>query len=75
MPLMQTKLEDVLTRARKWPDQAKQELAEIALEIEASLGGVYRASPDELRAIDEADASGVASEQEVEAAFAAFRPA
>lgn len=33
----------------------------------------YRASEDELKAIDEAEASGIASHQEVEAAFAAFR--
>lgn len=72
---MSTKLEDVLTRARHWPDRAQQELVDVAREIEASLGGAYRASMDELSAIDEADASGVASQQEVEAAFAVFRPA
>ena len=38
-------------------------------------GGVYRATPDELQAMDEADRSGVASETEVAAAFASFRRA
>lgn len=33
----------------------------------------YQASEDELKAIDEAETSGVASHQEVEAGFAAFR--
>jgi hypothetical protein len=46
----------------------------IALEIEAELGSqVYHPTPDELRALDEAELSGVASEEEVEAAFRAFR--
>jgi hypothetical protein len=43
-------------------------------ELDAELGGrEYRATPEELRAIDEADASGVASDEEVEAAFKTFR--
>ena len=48
----------------------------IALEIEAELGSqVYHATPDELRALDEAEQSGVASDREVEAAFRTFRRA
>lgn len=66
----------VFERVSSWPRERQQELAEIALEIEAELGGrVYHATPDELRAIDEADASGVASEQDVEAAYKTFRKA
>jgi hypothetical protein len=73
---MMSKLKDVLQRAENWPEEAQQELAEIALEIEAGFGGgVYRATADELQAIDEADRSGVASEQQVEAAFRTFRRA
>jgi len=46
----------------------------IALEIEAELESqVYHATPDELRALDEAELSGVASDHEVEAAFRTFR--
>jgi hypothetical protein len=46
----------------------------ITLEIEAERKSqVYQASPDELRALDEAELSGVASDEEVEAAFRAFR--
>jgi hypothetical protein len=44
---------DVLERAKAWPEEAQRELAEIALEIDAQLsGGVYHATPDELRGID-----------------------
>jgi len=47
---------------------------QIALEIEAELEAqVYQATPDELRALDEAEVSGVASDEEVEAAFRTFR--
>jgi hypothetical protein len=70
------KLREVLERAQTWPEEAQAELAEIALEIEAALRrGPYRATPEELHAIDEADRSGTASESDVEAAFATFRRA
>ena len=70
------KLKDVLERVDSWPEEAQRELAEIALEIEAEFrGGVYHATADELQAIDEADQSGVATQQQVEAAFRAFRRA
>jgi hypothetical protein len=73
---MMNRLKDVLERVPSWPDEAQEELAQIALEIEAAFrGGVYHATEDELRAIDEADRSGAATEREVEAAFRAFRRA
>jgi hypothetical protein len=74
-----SRLEDVLTRAKSWPETDQEELVEVAREIEARRSGVYVATPDELAAIDEAlgqVARGeVASEEEVEAAFAKFRGA
>ena len=73
---MMNKLKDVLERLDTWPEEAQRELAEIALEIEASFrGGTYHASPEELQAIDEADRSRVATDQQVEAAFRSFRRA
>jgi hypothetical protein len=73
---MIAKLKDVLERAQTWPEEVQAELAEIALEMEAAMrGGVYRATPEELKAIDEADRGGVASDAEVAAAFASFRRA
>jgi hypothetical protein len=71
-----SKLKDVLERAEAWPPEAQQELAEMALEIEASVsGGAYKASEEELQALDQAERSGVASDQQVQAAFRAFRRA
>jgi hypothetical protein len=50
----------VLERVPTWPEDRQQELAEVALEIEAELAGAeYDATPDELAAIDE----GVSSAQ------------
>ncbi len=73
---MMSKLKDVLQRAEAWPAEAQQELAEIALEIEAGVSsGVYRATEDELRALGEAERSGAASDRQVQAAFRAFRRA
>jgi len=69
-------LRDVLERVEAWPEEAQEQLAQIAREIDAQLaGGVYHATAEELKALDEAERSGVASEAEVEAAFRTFRPA
>jgi hypothetical protein len=68
-------IDTVLESVRSWPEEDQQELAEIAREIEARRTGVYRATPEELRAIDEAEQSGIATDEEVEAAFKAFRGA
>jgi hypothetical protein len=65
----------VLEGVRSWPEEDQEELIEIVREIEARRIGSYRATADELRAIDEADRSGVATDKEVEAAFRAFRNA
>ena len=67
-------LQEVLERAETWPEEAQEDLAEIAREIDAQLAGrAYHATPEELAALDEADRSGLASEEEVEAAFKSFR--
>jgi hypothetical protein len=70
------KVKAVLERVPTWPEDRQQELAEVALEIEAELAGAeYDATPDELAAIDEGLAGESASKEEVKAAFAVFRRA
>jgi hypothetical protein len=72
-------LKHVLERVETWPEEDQEELAEVARDIEARRTGTYHATPEELAAIDEAlgqVARGeVASEEEIEAAFAKFRGA
>jgi hypothetical protein len=69
----------LLEQVETWPPEDQEELAEYAREIAARRTGVYHATPEELQAIDEAlgqVARGeLASKEEVEAAFAAFRGA
>ena len=66
----------VLERVPTWPEDRQQELAELALEIEAELAGAeYDATPDELAVIDEGLAGDTAPEEEIKAAFASFRKA
>lgn len=72
---MISKLKEVLDRAGEWPESAQEQLAEVALEIETSISAVYNPDADELREIDEADRSTIASEAEVLAVFRAFRRA
>ncbi|MGJ4913299.1 hypothetical protein ACQR10_06285 [Bradyrhizobium sp. HKCCYLRH2060] len=72
------KLTDVLERVDTWPAELQDELAELALDIEASVtGGDYQPSDQELAGIDRglraANEGRFASEDEVEAAFAKFR--
>jgi len=70
---------ELLEQVESWPPEDQQELIEFAREIEARRSGVYHATPEELQAIDEAlgqVARGqLASKEEIEAAFAAFRRA
>ena len=72
---MTNKIKEVLDRAQAWPAEDQAELAEFAELIESRRRDGYSATPEELQAIDDADRSGVASKQEVEAAFRAFRRA
>jgi hypothetical protein len=65
----------MLERVEAWPEEDQQELIELAREIEARRTGVYNPSPEELAAIDEAERSGIATDEEVEAAFRTFRSA
>jgi hypothetical protein len=71
-------LKDLLKRVQSWPEAAQDELVALANQIESELrGNDYVATHEELRVIDAAiasiDAGEVASEREVEAAFAKFR--
>jgi hypothetical protein len=70
---MSPAIKQIIERAESWPEEDQEELAEIARQIEARRNGVYRATAEELRILDEADRSGIASEQDVEAAFRSFR--
>jgi len=44
---------DILERVGTWPREDREELAELAREIEARRTGVYRPTPDEENAIRE----------------------
>ena len=63
----------LLERVESWPTEDQEELAEYARDIEARRSGFYQATPEELEAIDEAEWSGIATGEEVEAAFRSFR--
>ena len=76
---MKTKLlNQALERVEGWPAEAQDQLAEIALDIDANLKDlVYEPTDAELAGIDrglrEADQGLFATDAEVEAAFAKFR--
>jgi hypothetical protein len=71
-------LREAMQRVESWPQEAQEELAEIAFEIDARLkGGKYRATPEELAGIDRglkaAREGRCATDAEVEAVFAKHR--
>ena len=71
---------ELIERIETWPKEAQEELAQVALEIEAGIaGGAYRASPEELAGIDrglrDAETGKFASQEAVEAVFAKHRRA
>jgi len=70
---MSPKVKEILQHVESWPEEDQEELAEVARDIEARRTGVYRATAEELLALDAAEQSGIASDEEVEAAFRSFR--
>lgn len=70
---MSPNVKDILRQVESWPEEDQEELAEYARDIAARRTGTYRATPEELQAIDEAERSGIATEEEVDAAFRNFR--
>jgi hypothetical protein len=70
---MMKKLKEVVERAETWPEADQAKLAELAEQIESRRDGEYHATPEQ--ALDEADRSGVASDEEVAGAFRTFRGA
>jgi hypothetical protein len=64
----------ILDRVPAWPLERQQELAELALEIEAETNDeLYIATAEELAAIDEGLSGRTATDEQVAAAFAKFR--
>ncbi|MEA2939441.1 MAG: hypothetical protein QOC56_2945 [Alphaproteobacteria bacterium] len=70
---MSPAIKELLQHVASWPEEDQEELAEVARDIEARRTGVYRATAEELKSLDDADRSGIASEQDVEDAFRSFR--
>jgi hypothetical protein len=70
-------MEKALEAVRDWPADQQDDAAELLLALDRLGGGAYRASQEELAAIDEALAQvgrgERASDAEVDAAFARFR--
>jgi predicted transcriptional regulator len=73
-------LKEVWERVESWPEEARRELAQIALEIDAGLsGGAYHATPGELAGIDRglqaAREGRFSRDGEVKAVLHKYRPA
>jgi predicted transcriptional regulator len=73
-------LKILLERVQTWPEEAQDELVAVANQIETELRGRdYLATQEELQIIDAAmasiDSGEVATEAEIKAVFAKFRPA
>jgi hypothetical protein len=72
------RLAEVLERVEEWPAGMQDELAAIALDIDANLKGAdYEPTPNELEGIDrglrDAADGRFATDEQIEAVFARFR--
>jgi hypothetical protein len=63
---------EILNRVRTWPQEDREELAEVAREIEARRTGVYELTADEERAVREGLAELERGEWSNEEAMRAF---
>jgi hypothetical protein len=74
---MNAELKEMFVRIARWPREDQEELAQVALEIEARRDVPYHATREELELIDEAVAAvergEIATEQEVETLLSKFR--
>jgi hypothetical protein len=70
---MNERLKQLLKGVERWSESDQAELVDIIEQIEIRHRGEYHASEEELEALDEAERSGIASEQEIESAFQTFR--
>ena len=73
-------LTDAMQRVETWPKAAQEELAAIALDIDAALNGdTYHATPEELIGLDRgrlaADQGRFVTPHDVATVFAKHRPA
>ena len=73
-------LKDAMERVETWPEEAQEELAAIALDMDASFkGGLYQATAEELAGIDRglkaAREGRFATDEEVAAVLAKYRRA
>lgn len=66
-------IDAVLDRVRTWPEERQEDAAAMLLMMEEQGAGIYVLDAEEESALDEAEASGVASDEEVEALFALYR--
>jgi predicted transcriptional regulator len=78
-PMVAKALKDILTRVESWPEPAQEEAAASLQAIEEELREPYQLTDADKEAIDrglEAARKGeFATDQEVEAVFAKYRPA
>ena len=65
-------IESVLERVKTWPRSRQEDAARTLLRMEEQ-GTIYVLSPEDEEAIDEAEASGLASDDEVRAFFDRYR--
>jgi hypothetical protein len=70
---MNERLKTLLQGIERWSEADQAELVDILEHIEIRHRGEYRATAEELEAVDSAERSGIADAHDVEAAFQTFR--
>lgn len=66
-------IDAVFERVKTWPEERKAYAAFVLLDLEQEEKDEYELTEDDIAALDEAEAEGEASPEEVEAFFARYR--
>ena len=71
--MTKAEIDAILDRVRSWPHERQEDLISIVEELERKATDVYDLSEEDEQALDEAELSGDASEEEVEVVLGRFR--
>lgn len=72
-PMTRHEIESVFERVKTWPRPLQEDAARTLLRMEEQGTGLYVLSAEDEAAIDEAEASGLASDEEVRAFFDRYK--
>ena len=66
-------IESIFERVRTWPPERQEDAAQMLLRMEEQGVGIYELSEEEMAELEEAEQSGIATDEEIRALFDRYR--